>query len=549
MGTNGHNWWNELSEEQLDLLHREADNVLSPQEEQQLEQWGHTPYVEDARKALKQTTQVLTTTVDIPHSIADEVSQDISFSKVLEPPPLTASCSTVSQEILSDIQTGQWFNNAPQMPQSVALAVVEDIETAQLLSIPKMPESVAETVLNDLQLSQQMQDTLPAPSKTVSFDVLAQMQRHMAPKVPLSSPLAAMHSLQGEQVQQAPKEYNQAPAYLVGGLLVGLILMMVTSAWPNLTAGALVFQTLLAQVSPLAGWGLLLLLVTSAMITWRPRLPVIRRVGTLSYALAAVLTLPALYNLAGGQDGLHFGQDITVDSAVKGNVIAIGGNIKLKEGANVSGEVITLLGDVHRHKKAKVAGRVNTLLGHAKGDQNALETMPTNKLNMATAAAFRPVIGWLGAAAWPQIFVLLTGGVLLMLFVIGMAPALARRQRYAPLKTLALGILMLAAFMVPAIALALMGSMGLALIAAALAALLIATGLSVSVYDVGRTLASQVRLPLPDVVGALLGVSTLAASMSFPPMAFTLALVGGTWGAGTLFLTQRDRRQAGLIEE
>lgn len=542
MGMNWHNWWNELSEEQLDLLHREAENMLSSEEKETLVALENQPSVRAARQAFRQTTQVLTEcTATMPKSVTHTVLQDIAFSQVLQPPSLSQS---VSQEVWSDIQTSQCLKEAPQMPQSVAAAVVDDIEATQLLSAPSMPESVADVVLSDIQTSKEIQETLPMVPQSVSWAVLADMERHNAPKAPVPSTLASMHALQGERVSQELVKKNTAPTYLVGGLLVGLVLMMVTAAWPNLAAGALVFQTLLGQVSPLAGWGLLILLLTSVVITWRPHVPVIRYTGTLAYATSAVLTIPALYNAAGGQDGLHFGQDVTINSAVKGNVIAIGGNIELKKGANVSGEVVTLLGDVNRHQNAKVTGQVSTLLGHAKGDKSARETQPTNKLSVATAAAFRPVMGWLGAAAWPQIFVLLTGGVLLLLFVLGVAPVLASYQRHAPLKTLSLGILMLSVFIVPTMILALMGHLGLALIAAILTALLIAVGLSVSVYDVGRTLAYRVRLPLPDAVGALLGLSTLAASMSYPPVSFTLALVGGVWGAGTLFLTQRDYKQS-----
>lgn len=542
MGMNWHNWWNELSEEQLDLLHREAENVLSPQEKEALVALENQPSVKAARQAFKKTTQVLTEcTVTMPRSVTDTVLEDISFSKVLQPPSLSQS---VSQEVLSDVQTSQFLQEAPQMPKSVAADVVGDIETTQLLSAPQMPESVVTAVLSDMQTSKKIQDTWPMIPKTVSWSVLADMERHNAPKAPLPSTLASMHALQGERVSQDLAKKNTAPTYLVGGLLVGLVLMMVTAAWPNLAAGALVFQTLLGQVSPLAGWGLLILLLTSAVITWRPHVPVIRYTGTLAYATSAMLTIPALYNAVGGQNGLHFGRDVTVNSTVKGNVIAIGGDIKLQEGAKVSGEVVTLLGDVHRHKNAKVTGQVSTLLGDAPGDKSARKTQPTNALGVATAAAFRPVMGWLGAAAWPQIFVLLTGAVLLLLFILGVAPVLASYQRHAPLKTLSLGILMLSVFIIPTMILVLMGHVGLAFITAICTALLIAMGLSVSVYDVGRTLAYRVRLPLPDAVGALLGLSTLAASMSYPPLSFTLAVIGGVWGAGTLFLTQRDYRQS-----
>ena len=53
--------------------------------------------------------------------------------------------------------------------------------------------------------------------------------------------------------------------------------------------------------------------------------------------------------------------------------------------------------------------------------------------------------------------------------------------------------------------------------------------------------AFRLRLPVPDIVGAMLGLSTFAASLSYTPLAFTLALIGGTWGAGTLLLTRKQK--------
>ncbi|MFD1731437.1 hypothetical protein ACFSC4_10755 [Deinococcus malanensis] len=337
------------------------------------------------------------------------------------------------------------------------------------------------------------------------------------------------------------RRHNPAPLLLVVALLLSLTLLAVTTAWPNLAAGMLVLRTLLAQVSPVAGVGLGLLLLTSLLVTWRPT-PGLRQVGAGAFALSAVLTLPALYQVV-GQGDIRFGQDITVQGLVRGNVIVVGGDVHLQEDARVQGEVVTLLGDVQRSPGAQVSGRVNALLGHAPGDLEALETQPPAGISLATAAAFRPVLGWLGAAAWPQVFVTLTGGALLLLFVAGAAPGLARRQRHAPMRTLALGVLVLAALMGPALALALAGLLGPALLGAALAVLVIAIGLSVSAYDVGRALATRMRLPVPDAVGALLGLSAIAASLSQPPLAFGLALIGGAWGAGTLVLAREHLQQ------
>lgn len=546
----------------LELLHREAEGSLTSAERAELDTLNDDLEVRQIRAALMKITAALSELERPapPGSVAAAVTQDIGWSlrfgrAHLQPPTLPAS---LAAQIASDIAcSGQLA--PPPLPRSVAAAVASGVRvSAALEAVPPLPRSLAANVVKDIQASRWLaQDAAPLP-RTFAAEIASEiaasatLSRTAPPPVPsvaarvtariAAPPVAPIPPASVQAVpfapafQTQPQASNPAPLLLVSALLVGLILLAITSAWPNLAAGALVLQTLLAQVSPLAGVGLALLLVTSALVAWRPR-PTVQRFGAAAFALSAVLTVPAVYSVA-GRSGVTFGQNVTVSGPVDGNVIAVGGQITLTANAAVSGEVVTLLGDVRRDPGAQVTGRVNALLGRAPGDRNALQTPPPVGIGMATAAAFRPVLGWLGAAAWPQVFLTLTGGVLLLLFVGGMAPALARRQRYAPVRTLALGVLALAALVGPAFGLALAGMLGPALIATALAALLIATGLSVSVYDLGRAVAYRVRLPVPDAVGALVGLSSFAACLSAPTLAFILALIGGTWGAGTLLLTR-----------
>ncbi|GAA0523397.1 polymer-forming cytoskeletal protein [Deinococcus depolymerans] len=506
----------------LDLLHLEADGVLTDRERdalQALEQ-RHGAQVRRQRERLAWgVAALMAPPAPLPRSVAADVAREVRLSACLEA--------------------------QPALPRSVAARVVADIRLAGELTPAPLPRSVAAQVVRDVRLHEALAGAPALPvgvTERVAVRVAARVTAEAAPRVPAETPGvlrpgAAPVSL---NAVGAPPRHNPAPLILVVSLLASLTLLGVSSAWPNLAAGALVLQTLLAQVSPVAGVGLALLLVTSALVSARPT-PVTQRLGAGAFALSAALTLPALYGLA-GQGTVTFGQDVQVRGRVDGNVINVGGNVHLRAGADVRGEVITLLGDVYRVPEARVAGRVNALLGHAPGDREALETEVPRGLAAVTASAFRPVLGWLGSAAWPQVFVTLTGGALLLLFVSGLAPVLARRQRHAPVRTLALGILALAVLVGPAGGLALAGLLGPALVALALTAVLIALGLSVSAYDVGRALALRARLPVPDAVGGLLGLSAVAASLSVPPLAFGLALVGGAWGAGTLLLA---RGQAG----
>jgi transcription elongation GreA/GreB family factor len=558
----------------LELLHREAEGELAAQGRAELDALTENPEVQAARAALAHITGLLSTLdppqipnsvaaavageigwslrlepPSLPNSVAAQVASDITSSRQLAPPPLPHS---VAAAVASAVRVSAVLDSPPALPRSIAADVMHDIQASRWLTPATLPRSLAADIASDVAASARLGQSLPPAAPSVAARVTARiteppLQAAHVPTAPTGVPVQAVTSTAPFLAQ--PQASNPAPLLLVSALLVGLLLLAVTSAWPNLAAGALVLQTLLAQVSPLAGVGLALLLVTSALVAWRPRQGV-QRFGAAAFALSAVLTVPAMFGMA-GRSGVTFGQNVTVNGPVAGNVIAVGGQITLTANAVVEGEVVTLLGDVRRDPGAQVTGRVNALLGRAPGDRSALQTPPPVGLGMATAAAFRPVLGWLGAAAWPQVFLTLTGGVLLLLFVGGMAPALARRQRHAPVRTLALGVLALAALIGPAFGLALAGMLGPALIATALAALLIATGLSVSVYDLGRAVAYRVRLPVPDAVGALVGLSSFAACLSAPTLAFVLALIGGTWGAGTLLLTRGQgpaKPEAGWVE-
>lgn len=525
MGVEGRKIW-------FDLLHREAEGELTLTERAQLSGLERDPAFARAREQWARTTAALLALERpaAPRSLAAEVASDIAWSaRVKSVPPLLAS--PVADQVAAEVGLDRRLALAPLpvMPRSVAVDVAQAVGVSATLGRgPALPRSLAPALSAEVGWSARLGRSGPRLPGSLAAGLAARIAREGAgtsgqvPAAPLPAPV-----------------HNPAPLLLVSGLLLGLTLLGVTQAWPNLAVGATVLQTLVAQVSPLAGLGLALLLAVSALVAWRPT-PAVQRLGAGAFVLAAVLTLPPLYG-ASSRSGVTVGQDVTVGGPVAGNVIVIAGNVHLTAGARVGGEVITLLGDVQRAPGARVAGRVNALLGRAPGDATALQTAPPTGLSLASASAFRPLLGWLGGAAWSRVFVVLTAGMLGLLFVAGAAPMLARRQRHAPLRTLALGVLALALLVGPALGLALAGLLVPALFATAFALLLVATGLSVSAYDAGRALAYRLRLPLPDAVGALIGLSAVAASLSVPPLALTLALVGGAWGAGTLLLTRTSR--------
>ncbi|MPY67833.1 polymer-forming cytoskeletal protein [Deinococcus sp. SDU3-2] len=486
----------------LDLLRREADGELTGAERAQVAALSHDPEFGRLRASLTHA-ETLLRMLEPPrpaHSLAPDLASEIAWSAHLTAGALPAPSRRIAAEVAREVGLSARLGTLPPpATRSVAPAVASEVAwSAALRSGPVLPGSLAAAVT--ARIGADARGAVPTPS---------------APP---------------------PRPHNPAPTLLVGGLLVGLTLLGVTEAWPGLAAGADVLQGLVAGLSPLVGLGMGLLLLVSALIVWKPT-PAVQRLGAGGFVLSAALTLPPLYQAA-QHSGITLGQTRTVGGPVAGNVIVVGGDVRLLPGARVEGEVVTLFGDVRRAPGAEVRGQVHALLGRAPGDATAQQTPPPTGLGLATASAFRPLLGWLGGAAWGPVFLALTAGALGLLFVTGAAPLLARRQRHAPLRTLALGVLALAALIGPALALALSGLLVPSLFALAAAFLLIATGLSVSAYDAGRVLACRFRLPQPDAVGSVLGLGVLALCLAVPPLALVVALVGGAWGAGTLLLTR-----------
>lgn len=417
---------------------------------------------------------------------------------------------------------------------------------AVLSELPRLsaPRGLARSVAQDIALSRALHSAPPPTVPSVAALTAARVAEEAHPDVvtamrslPRLAPPAAVAPVVAARVRHEAQS-NPAPLLLVGGLVLAFAVLVGSFAWPNLAAGATVLRALLSQVSPLAFVGLALAFVTALIVTWRP-VPRMQWGGALAFSLAAALTLPSAYGLftgRGSADVVRVGGNVVVDRAVPGNVIALGGNVVLRPGASVGGQAVAFLGDVRQEPGATVTGSVSALLGDVAGAPRSLETRPLPALG--TASAFQPLLEWIGGAAWTRIYVVAIAAIMLLLFLSGVAPQLARRQRYAPVRTFALGTLVMGLAVPPLVLGALSGFLVPAFVGSVLLLLALSVGLSVSLHDAGRAMVRTLRLPHAEVLGALLGLSLFAAALSAPPLAFALWALGGVWGAGTLLLAR-----------
>lgn len=413
------------------------------------------------------------------------------------------------------------------------------------------PNSVAGAVLEDIRTARALEAVpTPAPPVGMAARLAARIAEEAQPEVvsalralPRPVPPPALARQLSARIGREARR-NPAPLLLVLALLASLTGLALSTAWPNLQASALAVRAVLADLSPWVFVGFTLLLVVSAVLSVRPRAP--RRAaqwgGALAFGLSALMVLPGLWNLfgtTGGPNRVRVGGDIRVAGQVPGNVIALGGSVRLAANARVGGEVIAFLGDVRREPGARVAGSTSALLGRVDGPAPAMGSVQTQPLAaLGTAQAFLPLLHLIGGAAWPRIYVALLLALTLLMFLSGTAQQLARCQRQDPLRTLALGTLVFGPLFAVLLLLALGGLLAPAAAGSLAVLILFSVGLSVSLLDAGRWLARRLKLPHPDVLGAALGLTAFGASLDLAPLALSLWLIGGTWGAGTLLLSR-----------
>lgn len=349
------------------------------------------------------------------------------------------------------------------------------------------------------------------------------------------------HSISQDAAQNA--EHDRTPLYFLGTLLAGVALAFGALTWRDAqAAGVALFEvlrslpeTLLLPVALVA-----LFAVVATLGTRVSRFPA----GLAAFGMAAAFVVPQLSGWFGstriagaGQlsSVVRFAGDITVAGEVRGDVIAIGGNVRLEAGARVSGRVLTFLGDVSLPEGAS-ANAVSAVLGSLSSSRLEKNQKSYSLPGLSAANALSPFRSLVAANTWQWWYL----GLLLVLGVaLGLLPHL--EQRLLPLwrlesgRSLGLGLL-LAFLTVPVVALGGLSVLGtpIAVLLGMLTVLAFSSGAALSLGAFGHGLG------LRGAWAILPGVALFAASMVVPALAVTLWLLLGAWGAGTLLIALRQ---------
>jgi hypothetical protein len=361
---------------------------------------------------------------------------------------------------------------------------------------------------------------------------------------PIVAPAHFAARVSRQIVQDAAQnaEHDRTPLYFLGTLLAGVALAFGALTWRDAqAAGVALFEvlrslpeTLLLPVAMVA-----LFAAVSTLSPKATRLPA----GLAAFGVAAVFVVPQLSGWFGstriegsGQlaSVVRFAGDITVASEVRGDVIAIGGNVRLESGARVSGRVLTFLGDVTVPEGAS-ANAISAVLGNLSGSR--VQNQKSYSLpGLSAANALRPLQSLIATQTWQWWYLGLLAALSVGLLLLPQVQQpLGKLGQLEAGRALGLGLL-LAFLTVPVVALGGLSVLGtpFALVLGILTTLAFSSGAALSLGVLGQWIG------LSGVWAVLPGLVIFAAVMFMPAIAVTLWLLLGAWGAGALLLALRQ---------
>lgn len=442
-------------------------------------------------------------------------------------------------------------------------AIQSPLTTLEPVSAPpNFAASLARSIARDA-IKIPALESLPAVRVPEGFAVqLATRIEHDARALPILSALprvAAPHDFAQTVIARVTEDIgaefetnDRAPLYFIAALLGSVAVTLLALTWPYAsTAGAALLEILRVlpntMLAPVIAVALLAMVgAGSSRVGWR--LPA----GLLAFAVAAVgvvpQSLPFFGNaqISGISAGsvVRFAGDILVRGRVDGDVIAIGGNVRLSGEARVTGRVLTFLGDVSLLQSSGVSSGVSAVLGTV-NDASTLQPQRAQSASLpglSAASVLRPLRALVTAGTWQWwYFALLVALGSALILLPHLRHALQRPLRFQTGRSLSLGLLLL--FITgPAVALG-----GLSLIGAPAALLLgvftllvFSSGAALALTELGALILQAFGITRPGLWRVVPGFAFFGAALLYPPLALALWLLFGAWGAGAMLIALRD---------
>ena len=382
--------------------------------------------------------------VHSPPDFARLVAQDIALSAQLErlnvqaPADFSARLAVrIHSEAVGSPLTALESVNAPlDFAASMAHRIARDaVSTPALESLPavRVPDGFAARLSTRIE-----QDAGALP-------ILNTVPRVAAPHGFAQIIMARIREDIGAELETN----DRAPLYFIAALLGSVAVALLALTWPYAsTAGSALLEILRvlpnAMLAPIIAVALLAMIgASSSKAQWR--LPA----GLLAFAVAAVGVVPQSLPFFGNaqvsgetSSVVRFAGDIVVRGLVDGDVIAIGGNVRLVGDAKVTGRVLTFLGDVNLPRASSVSTGVNAVLGVV-NDASALEPKraQANLPGLSAASALRPLRALVTAGTWQWwYFALLVALGSALILLPKVRHALQRPLRFQTGRSLSLGL-------------------------------------------------------------------------------------------------------------
>ncbi|GGJ45578.1 hypothetical protein [Deinococcus roseus] len=486
----------------------------------------------------------------------DQLHQDLQQLKVKAPEGFAAQVAACIQEDHLREELQQLKVKAPEgfadrilqhMQNSSELEMQSALQNLPALKVPEGFTAQLVQRIQDDHLGDQLKSLTVKAPEGFSDSVLQHMQERSTtevqaalqglPALKVPEGFAAHVASRIARDAQAQETHNPAPLYLVGMALLAAAFALFSFVFPNMQVGVNVLADLARNISGLA-LGVMGGLALVSVFALFSRIKFAPQITYAAFAVAMLMVYPNIQQAFGPatiapreqvSNVVRVGGDVVVRGHVTGDVLALGGNIKLIQGSQVDGRIVTLLGDVTKDPGVQ-ASVPTAILGRVNGE---LPIQNTVLPSVGVASAFVPLLNLMKNEYWPAFYFAFLCVFTLLVYQSGHGSTLVRQAFREPNRNLALGYV---AFLVALPVLLISTLVGNAVLLGLGIVLLVAltAGLSISLLMLGATFTRRLHGQSHPATFAIIGLGLYLVLLSFPAAASVLWFAGGCYGLGVL---------------